>query len=108
MKHLLILASALTLTACCGCPQKMNHQGMQHAAVAQPTATLKVSGMTCEACAMSVTKNLKKINGVNDVMVDVPTGSVMIYADKSVQLDRAAIHKIINHSGYKLESMKTN
>jgi copper chaperone len=90
MKPILMLLSFIALTGC---------------AVNQPNATLKVSGMSCEACAMSVTNNLKKIDGVNDVKVEVETGTVEIFTKENSPVNTTEIQKMIDLSGYKLNSI---
>ena len=107
MKHALktvVLSAALVaLTACCGCmPPKettMPHQGMA-------CSTAKVSGMTCEACASTVTANLKKIKGVTDVSVDVAKGAVTVYTAPKAKLSTAEVKKVVEFSGYKLVSVQ--
>ena len=88
MKLFLILVTCVTLTAC---------------ASQKPATSLKVSGMTCEACAMSVTNNLKKIDGVTDIKVDVETGEVQIFAKEGIDIDKMAVQKMIDLSGFKVE-----
>lgn len=40
------------------------------------TTTLNISGMTCGHCVASVTEELKAINGVDDVQVDLNAGGI--------------------------------
>ena len=40
------------------------------------TTTLNISGMTCGHCVASVTEDLKAINGVDDVRVDLNAGGI--------------------------------
>lgn len=90
MKQILILMSCMILSAC---------------ATHTPSASLKVSGMSCEACAMSVTNNLKKIDGVQDVQVDVSTGTVDIFTQENATINKVEVQKMIDLSGFKLDSM---
>lgn len=119
MKNVAALLSLLTLTACCGCMSgepKMGMGKMNHASMAMGTAAVshkgatctsaKVSGMTCEACATTISTNLKKLPGVEDVAVDVSSGLVKIYTDGAKAPDEAAVKHIIERSGYKFNSMK--
>jgi len=69
--------------------------------------TASVSGMTCEACAATVSENLKKIPGVEDVAVNVSTGTVKIYTDGQ-KLDTASIKHIIERSGYTFKSLENS
>lgn len=38
-------------------------------------ATVRISGMSCEHCAMRVTKALSGLSGVKDVKVDLKSGT---------------------------------
>ena len=111
MKSLLILATLLTLTACCGCMDKPKTVSDGTTMTAPPVLackTAKISGMTCEACAMTVTENLKKIPGVKQVQVDVPAGKVRVFADKESDIKTEAVKSTIEKSGYKFTSIQSN
>lgn len=110
MKSFLIAATLLTLTACCGCMDKPMTNGKD--AMAAPAnlacSTAKVTGMTCEACASTVTANLMKMNGVKDIKVNVAAGTVQIYSDKKTPLVQKDVENIIERSGYKATSLQSN
>ena len=59
-----------------------------------------VTGMTCGCCASSVTEQVTAIEGVTNVSVDVPTGSVTVTSDQEIRADdvRAAVEE----AGYQL------
>ena len=44
----------------------------------EQTVTYKVVGMSCNHCKMSVETNLAKLQGVNSVHVDLPTGTAVV------------------------------
>lgn len=46
----------------------------------------KVSGMTCQGCAATVTKAVSEIDGVVAAKVDLPTGELMVQAAKPLPL----------------------
>ncbi len=48
------------------------------------TEILKISGMTCEGCAGSVTRALKALNGVGDVAVSVSAGEAKVGYDEKL------------------------
>ena len=62
------------------------------------TTTFGVTGMTCGHCVRSVKGELGKLDGVNDVAVDLKTGTVNITS--SDELDRDAIKAAIDEAGY--------
>ena len=61
---------------------------------------LKIEGMTCGHCAMSVTKELSKLPGAADVKVDFASASAHVTVDESVT--EADLTAAIDEAGYKL------
>jgi copper chaperone len=62
--------------------------------------TVRVKGMSCNHCVMSVTKALTKLDGIQDVHVDLQTGEVRFDNTKAVALDK--IEKAITDAGYQI------
>ena len=52
---------------------------------------LKVDGMTCEACARSITRKLSALNGVSSAAVDLAAGKATVQRDES----RASVEDLI-------------
>jgi copper chaperone CopZ len=52
---------------------------------------LKVEGMTCEACARSVTRKLSGVDGVSTASVDLAAGKATVKRDDS----RASVDDLI-------------
>jgi copper chaperone len=63
-------------------------------------STLKVKGMSCQHCVMSVTKALNQLEGIQNVKVDLQTGEVRFDNTKSVGQDR--IEKAVVNAGYEI------
>ena len=63
-------------------------------------STLKVKGMSCQHCVMSVTKALSQLDGIQNVKVDLQTGEVRFDNTKSVGQDR--IEKAVVNAGYEV------
>ena len=61
---------------------------------------LKIEGMTCGHCEMSVTKELSKLPGAMDVKVSSQTGTASLSVDDSV--DKDDIQAAVEEAGYKL------
>ena len=59
-----------------------------------------VTGMTCEHCVKSVTEEVSKIDGIESVAVDLPTGAVTVVsaATPSDEDIRAAV----DEAGYRV------
>lgn len=63
---------------------------------------LRVKGMSCQHCVMSVTKALNQLEGIQNVQVDLQKGEVRFDNTKAVASDR--IEKAIEEAGYEVTS----
>ena len=61
---------------------------------------LKVKGMSCQHCVMSVTKALSQLDGIKNVQVDLAKGEVRFDNTKSLTSDQ--IQKVIENAGYQV------
>ena len=64
------------------------------------TATYTVTGMTCGHCATSITEEIGAIDGVTDVVVDLPTGAVTVTSTRP--LNQAHVRAAVEEAGYQL------
>ena len=62
--------------------------------------TLKVKGMSCQHCVMSVTKVLSQLEGIKNVQVDLAKGEVRFDNLKEIASNR--IEKAISDAGYEV------
>ena len=65
-------------------------------------STYTVTGMTCGHCVASVTEEITEIDGVTDVVVDLPTGLVTVTSAEP--LDEAHVRAAVEEAGYQLAS----
>jgi copper chaperone len=63
-------------------------------------ATLKVKGMSCQHCVMSVTKALSQLDGIKNVQVDLAKGEVRF--DNTEEVASSRIAKAIEEAGYEV------
>jgi copper chaperone len=63
-------------------------------------SVLKVKGMSCQHCVMSVTKALNQLDGIKNVQIDLAKGEVRFDNTKSVTSDQ--IQKAITDAGYEI------
>ena len=61
---------------------------------------LKVKGMSCQHCVMSVTKALNQLDGIKNVRVDLARGEVQL--DNTKELAPNRIEKAIQDAGYEI------
>jgi uncharacterized protein len=64
--------------------------------------TIKVEGMTCNHCKMTVETNLKKMPGISEIKVDLTSGDVIIHGQK---IDLSLTEKTITGLGYKFKGV---
>jgi copper chaperone len=62
--------------------------------------TIKVKGMSCQHCVMSVKKALGRLEGIQNVAVDLPRGEVSFDNTKGPAPDQ--ITKAIEDAGYEV------
>jgi len=80
--------------------QQYNVETPERVADLWETRVLGIEGMTCDNCVKTLTKALKRVNGVKDVMVDRESARASITFD-TTKTDMPAIHEAILRSGYK-------
>ena len=66
------------------------------------TTRIKVSGMTCQACAISVQKSLEKTKGVQHAEVSSDKGVASVTYDDA-QVNEQQLRDAINKAGFKAE-----
>jgi copper chaperone len=62
------------------------------------TASFTASGMTCQHCVASVTKEVSELPHVTSVAVDLTTGHVKVKSDAPIPADE--VITAINKAGY--------
>jgi copper chaperone len=63
-------------------------------------SVLKVKGMSCQHCVMSVTKALTQLEGIKNVKVDLQKGEVSFDNTKAVVHEK--IEKAIEGAGFQI------
>ncbi|MGI8947789.1 MAG: heavy-metal-associated domain-containing protein [Ornithinimicrobium sp.] len=65
------------------------------------TTTISVSGMTCGHCTSAVSEELKEIDNVQDVRIDlVAGGDSPVEVDSVGELDQDAVRVAVTEAGY--------
>jgi copper chaperone CopZ len=59
-----------------------------------------VAGMTCSHCELAVTAELRKLEGVTRVTVDVRTGTVITESAETLPIE--AVAAAVDEAGYEL------
>jgi len=68
--------------------------------------TLNVTGMTCGHCVASVTEEVEKVEGVENITVELHAqgvSEVAVFSDEP--LDEAALRAAVDEAGYAVESV---
>jgi copper chaperone CopZ len=64
------------------------------------TTTYAIKGMTCSHCVNAVGSELGQLPGVNDVQVDLTTGTATVTSEQP--LDVQAVRAAVDEAGYEL------
>jgi copper chaperone len=75
-------------------PETIKKEGEKMASI------IKVKGMSCQHCVMSVTKALNHLEGIQNVQVDLQKGEVRFDNSKGITSNR--IEKAIKDAGYEV------
>ncbi|HIA76655.1 MAG TPA: copper chaperone [Gammaproteobacteria bacterium] len=66
---------------------------------------IRVDGLACPYCAYGIEKQLKKIDGVRDIDVDLDRGLVTVNVNKSVELAEQQMVQLFKDTGFTYRSM---
>jgi len=66
---------------------------------------MRVDGLACPYCAYGIEKNLKKIDGVEEIEVDLNNGLVIVNVADGVALTDEQMRKLFSDSGFTFRSM---
>ena len=66
---------------------------------------MRVDGLACPYCAYGIEKNLKKIDGVKKIEVDLDNGLVIVNVASGVTLTDAQMEKLFTDAGFTFRSM---
>ncbi|MGW2872580.1 heavy-metal-associated domain-containing protein [Kitasatospora sp. NPDC001225] len=91
-------SAATEATSCCG--SCGTGAGAAPAAESGRTSVFQVKGMTCGHCVSSVTAELKKLDGVEEVAVDLATGRVTV--GSTLPLADSDVAAAVDEAGYEL------
>ena len=59
-----------------------------------------VAGMTCSHCELAVTAELRKLEGITRITVDVPSGTVITESIETLPIE--AVAAAVDEAGYEL------
>ena len=68
---------------------------------------MRVDGLACPYCAYGIEKNLKKIDGVEKIDVDLNNGLVTVNVAAGVTLTDSQMAKLFTDAGFTFRSMVT-
>ena len=64
--------------------------------------TIRVEGMTCSHCEAAITRNLGKIQGIEEVVADKNTSQVKM---KGAKINLAEVEQIVTDLGYQYKGV---
>jgi len=66
----------------------------------QGTVKVEVDGLACPYCAYGLEKNLKKVEGVETIKIDVENGLAILTIAEGKSVDEKTIRKNIEDAGF--------
>ena len=66
---------------------------------------MRVDGLSCPFCVYGVEKKLKKIDGVENIEVDLDNGLVIVNVASGVTLTEAQMAELMTDAGFTFRSM---
>jgi copper chaperone CopZ len=69
-----------------------------------PIVTLRIEGMTCEACTAHIQKTLADVPGVQSASVDYGSGTARVAVDAKAPPPREALVKAVETAGYRVSA----
>lgn len=72
-----------------------------------PVYTISVDGLSCPFCAYGVEKQLKRLEGVKQVEVDVAKGQVVVSMNEGKTLERGQAVEAVKKAGFTLRSFES-
>jgi copper chaperone CopZ len=79
----------------------------QTAPIEASGAVLKVKGMSCPKCANNITLKLKEVQSVQEVLINMGIGEVIVSFGEGEHPSRAQLAGAIDRAGFTLESITT-
>jgi len=68
--------------------------------VASQKASIQVDGLSCPFCAYGLEKNLKKVNGIESVDIDMKTGKATVIIKSNIKVDNQALRQAVKKAGF--------
>ncbi|MDX8378342.1 MAG: heavy metal-associated domain-containing protein [Mariprofundales bacterium] len=65
-----------------------------------PTATIQVDGLSCPFCVYGLEKNLKKLNGVEQVDTNMTTGKAIVTLTGDPLVDDQTLRQAVKKAGF--------
>lgn len=70
------------------------------------TLTVSVDGLACPFCAYGIEKKLKKVKGVESIVVKMKNGTVTLTSKKGQSIDIKKVPGAIDDSGFSMRQMR--
>ena len=72
----------------------------------QQAYRLRVDGLSCPFCAYGIEKKLGEVKGVQQVEVDIATGTVAVTMAEGATLDEATAKRSVKEAGFSLRGFQ--
>ena len=68
--------------------------------VTTQTASIQVDGLSCPFCAYGLEKNLKKVDGIESVKIDMKTGKATVTIQANTDVTDKSLRQAVKKAGF--------
>ena len=93
---------------CSACPECMAMSSgakLEAAPDGADIAVITAGGMGCPLCASSAEKQLERIDGVKDIVIDLGTGELLVTVDPASRPSAEQLARAVTDGGFTVESV---
>jgi mercuric ion binding protein len=83
----------------------ITNQAKAQTKIDNPDIVIGVDGLACPFCAYGIEKKMKKLDGVEDIYVDINEGVVDLKLKKGATLAEEKIDKAVKDAGFTVRSL---
>lgn len=70
--------------------------------------TLKVDGLACPFCAYGIEKQLNKIEGIENIDIDIETGTITLTTTGGATIEEPTARKAVEAAGFTLRDFESS
>ena len=73
--------------------------------IADPDVVIEVGGLACPFCAYGIEKRLRKIDGLEELSIQLEAGTVQVRLEEGVTVSRERLEEAVADAGFEAKSI---